>query len=246
MEQDLGLKLYYKSANRILLTEEGRQIYDVASAMYDEANRLASVAERDQVSGMVSITCVSSVFSEVIAPALPAFLARNRGLRISVLSTDSNKSISSHEADIAIRLGRSRSENLVSTRIARIGYSLYSSAGHPISESHLMNDELDWIAYNEEYMDVPEMRWMKRHMKRRIPVLRTTSGAGYAAAIANGIGVGIMPIYRQHKYHPLHPILKSRSVVSREVWVVTLPLHSLGEPARVVLNWIREVMKTLA
>ena len=245
LEKDLDQSLYFKSGNKLVLTEEGAQIYDVASSMHEQVNRLESVGSQKQVSGVVSITCVSSIFSEVLAQALPDLLHRYPGIRISILSTDSNKSISSHEADIGIRLGRSSSENLVSTRVGKIGFSVYSGPGNRVSEAQLLNEELDWIAYNEEFMDVPEMRWMKRHMKRRNPALRTTSGAGYAAAIANNIGVGILPLYRESKFHPLHAVLQSRSVVSREVWLVTLPLHNLGKPTRIVLDWIKNLMANL-
>ncbi len=242
LENDLDVRLYYKSASKLVLTEEGAQIYNVASSMYEQVNRLESVGEQDRVSGVVSITCVSSIFSEVLAQALPHLLSRYPGIRISILSTDSNKSISSHEADIAVRLGRSKSENLVSTRIGRVGFSVYSGPGNRVTESQLFEEELDWVAYNEEFMEVPEMRWMKRHMKRKTPILRTTSGAGYAAAIANNIGVGILPIYRESKFHPIHAVLQSRSVVSRDIWLVTLPLHTLGKPTRIVLDWVKNLL----
>ena len=239
LETALDLRLYYKSGNSISLTEEGAQIYRVASSMGEEASRLAAFTGQSNVTGTVSITCVSSLFSEVLASSLPDLLSRYPGIRINILSTDTNKRISSHEADIGIRLGRSRNDSLVSMRIGEIPYSVYSSPATPLDEDSLFNDELDWIAYNEEFMDTPEMRWMKRHMKRGSPVLRTTSGAGYAAAISAGIGVGILPTYRAGKFHPLHAVLQSRPVISRELWAVTLPFHTLANPTRVVLNWIK-------
>ena len=113
LEKALDLRLYYKSGKTISLTEEGSQIYRIASSMSEEAGRVASVTGDRNVTGMVSITCVSSLFSEVLASSLPDLLNRYPGIRINILSTDTNKRISSHEADIGIRLGRSKNDSLV-------------------------------------------------------------------------------------------------------------------------------------
>ena len=147
LEEQLGVRLLERSTRKLSVTEVGQQVYERARAMVEEANAVEDVAlrMRSDPRGLVRISCPHGL-QEILAPKLPAFLARPPLLRVQVIMTDRRVDLIEEGIDIAIRI-RERLDTHADVQVKKIGSSqrvlvgapaLLAEVGHPTGPADLV------------------------------------------------------------------------------------------------------------
>ena len=118
LEARLGARLLNRSTRQFQLTPEGRTFYESATriiADLEDAERIAGVGE--PAAGRVRINTSASYLNHVLAPALPAFLARYPNVTLDIVQTDAVVDLLAEGVDVAVRAGPLKSSSLVARKL---------------------------------------------------------------------------------------------------------------------------------
>jgi DNA-binding transcriptional LysR family regulator len=238
LEESLGAVLFERGEGRWQLTSVGRHALRRVERIEEDIAGIVRSAEAESqtVSGVVRLTSVAAMNSEYLVYRLPDLYARHPDLVVDLVDSDANLNIARHEADVAIRASRPESGDFVIRRLTVIGFAVYESA-----RPHVVTGRADWVAYNEDLAQLPEMRWLETHMERGARIrLRDSGMRTLCGAVASGIGRGILPCFVGDTHSELRRWTQGDPVLSRDVWLL---IHrEARESARVavVADWLVE------
>jgi DNA-binding transcriptional LysR family regulator len=106
LEDGLGVRLLQRTTRKFVVTEAGERFYQHCQAMLAEARAATEdvAALRGEPSGLVRLSCPVSLAQSLLAPLLPAFLARHPQVQLRVLSSNRRVDVIGEGYDIAIRV----------------------------------------------------------------------------------------------------------------------------------------------
>jgi DNA-binding transcriptional LysR family regulator len=119
LERHLGARLLNRTTRRLSLTEGGQAFYERAVqvlADLEEAEAQASSAAASP-RGTVRLTCSHAMGQQRIAPAIASFVARYPDVRFEVSISDRIVDLVEEGFDLAIRVGRLGTDQLVARRL---------------------------------------------------------------------------------------------------------------------------------
>ncbi|MBI3453059.1 MAG: LysR family transcriptional regulator [Rhodospirillales bacterium] len=197
LESMLGQSIVDRRAGGYAPTAEGARIAVIAGEM--EARALA-IARRASgtgpaIAGTIRLTATEGFASVFLMPRLGAFAARYPGLDIEIIADIRNLSLARRDADLALRLGRPKSEEIVARKLADLGYGFY--AAHAYLERRAPSAALAggdrYIGYDAGTTDLPEARHLAAHAGDARAGLRSNSLLVQVAAARAGLGVALLP-----------------------------------------------------
>lgn len=106
LEEGLGVRLLQRTTRKFVVTEAGDRFYRHCQAMLSEARAATeAVAELGgDATGMVRLSCPVSLTQSLLAPALPAFLARHPRVQLRVFSSNRRVDVIGEGFDVAVRV----------------------------------------------------------------------------------------------------------------------------------------------
>ncbi|MCO7222705.1 LysR family transcriptional regulator [Pleionea sp. CnH1-48] len=129
LESELGLTLFERVGQRLILTDSGSRLLSHARSMNDAANQLSLVAkgQSEQLEGSVAIS-VSELDAVFRLPKMIAKLRQEEpGIEIEVVVTNETSDLKRREADIAIRNFRPTQQDLIAKKLGEESIRLYGS-----------------------------------------------------------------------------------------------------------------------
>lgn len=222
LEAELGLTLFDRTPNGCLLTAAGREMMATAVAVDEEMVGMERrLSGRDlRLHGTVRLATIG-----VMVPWIAAALAELRQIhpliRVEVAISPTSVSLARHEADIALRLSRNPPESLVGRRLATLAYGIYAAADHPAALRR--DDDLaaqDWISYADSRAEVPQAQWVAANVPDDRIVMRANHTGMIVAAVAAGIGLGVLPCYLGDA-DPGLVRLRPLALAGHDLWILT-------------------------
>ncbi|SEF48049.1 LysR family transcriptional regulator [Vibrio hangzhouensis] len=129
-EDELGVVLFERTGNKLLLTETGQVIYEILRPMMGVAME-ASLAAHGNVHTMTGRVVIAASQIDALY-RLPEILKKvselEPGLRVDVEVSNQVSDLLAHEADIAIRSFRPEQNELIARKIKTIPVWLYASS----------------------------------------------------------------------------------------------------------------------
>lgn len=122
LEDSLGVKLLQRTTRRLSLTEAGQEFFERsrdALSQIEEARRAAS-RHQAEPSGTLRATAPMSFGLELIAPALPEFLAKHPKLVVDLAFDDRQRDLVAEGIDVAVRVTQLADSSLVARRLAPV------------------------------------------------------------------------------------------------------------------------------
>jgi LysR family transcriptional regulator, glycine cleavage system transcriptional activator len=117
LEEQLGLSLFQRERNTLLLTEAARDYLDTVRAVLlqlaEATNRTADRARES----VLTLACLNTFAIKCLLPALGEFRAIAPGLSLRIRTVISFENLPRHDYDVAIRYGVGEWPGLVSRRI---------------------------------------------------------------------------------------------------------------------------------
>lgn len=236
LEQDLGSRLFQKEGGRYLPNENAEAVLSVATGLEEQFNLIDQrLGDRDlALSGSLRITSVSTFINGYLLARVSDFKAKYPNIQLELIADSSQLSLGRREADLAIRMGRPETGNLVIRKLVDIAYAVYGQAG--VSE-HQPLKEQSWVCLDEQYADLPEARWVEKYYKNCHIALRTNVGVGSVEAVRQGLGVACLPCYLAN-YYGLVPY--SAPMPMREIWLLQHPGLTSQAKCRAFIDWLIE------
>jgi DNA-binding transcriptional LysR family regulator len=195
LEEGLGVALFLRRRDRWTLTPAGERVLPIAERAEATAADIARAAAVDQATptGRVRLTLLEEVAERVVVPALPGILAALPEVRIDLLCTARRLDLSRGQADLALRLGRPTEPDLVTRRVAVVRERAWASRAW-LDRHHLDPESLHHLDGRDVVLllTTERDRWTEDHGRVRV-ALRATSPSAVWRAVAEGIGVGLIP-----------------------------------------------------
>jgi DNA-binding transcriptional LysR family regulator len=248
LEARLGLRLFQRHSTGLTLTEEGQRLLASAELMEEGAADMLRAGQLDanSLAGTVRIAAPEGLGVCVLAPSLHGLYQRYPLLDIVLEPSVASADLKRGQADIALRLFRPDSADLVSRRLGEMGFGLYASAaylqrnGAPESADSLQRHA--FVAYGDELKDQEENCWLEELMGRGRCLFRSDNTLARLSAVAAGVGIGVMPHLLMATQHNCVRILPQYEAPARTLWLV---VHGdLRHVARVraVMDFIGELI----
>jgi DNA-binding transcriptional LysR family regulator len=129
LEKRLGVTLLARTPDGFATTSAGEAILRQCMAMENAALDLERVAAgRDSLAtGSVRVTTTDALGSELVVPAIAALRHSHPDLQVDLILGVRSLDIARRDADLAVRLARPASSDLVCRKLGDVGFSLYAS-----------------------------------------------------------------------------------------------------------------------
>jgi DNA-binding transcriptional LysR family regulator len=226
LEARIGQQLIHRSPAGIAPTEAGSLLARHAERIAEEiaAARTALDAREEQVSGIVRLATPEAFGLFLVAPAVEQLYRRYPNLQLELMPASRHVSLSRREADMAVVLAQPPRGQLVARRLVDYRLGLYAARDYlartePLAEiAALRGHPLVW--YIDEMIDLPELRFLDQIAGGSSSVFRSSSIAAQQAAVAGGLGYGVLHAFAADGDPRLQRVLADSVEVKRSYWLV--------------------------
>ena len=131
LEQTLNVRLARRTKKGVVLTEQGRQLFDQSRAAIILAEQAVAEVQDDRValSGTVRISLPPDIGVAALAPALIRFKSRHGAVVVDLTLADRRVSLVEEGYDLVVRMGALADSDLMSRKIATLPRTLVASPG---------------------------------------------------------------------------------------------------------------------
>ncbi len=203
LEEQLNTTLFHRHARGLILTEQGELLFDATKSI-NKRLEAASARIRDseeEVFGELKVTTTLAFGTLWLAPRLPKFFERYPEIKIDLMLEERVLDLPMREADVAIRMKEPSQADLIRKRLMGVRMRLFAS-----------QDYLDNAAPLEKVADIHHHRLVcqspnapqvtagailvQHLLSYDIPSMLTVNNYfGVLQAVANHVGVGVLPDY---------------------------------------------------
>lgn len=218
LESALGLKLVERRPRAYFLTPDGERIAALGERMELESFAIerAAAADRAGIAGEVAISAPPAMAAALIAPRLASLREAHPDLHIRLDGDTRNVSLLRRESDIALRLSRPVDADVVTRKLSTVRFSLYAAQDYLAGRE---DEARAYITYDASMDATPQQLWLQAQAGAAPIVLRSNDLAIQAAAIAAGVGIGVLPEFMGAHDNRLVQVPHRGAALTREVWV---------------------------
>lgn len=253
LEQHLGARLLNRTTRRLSLTESGQAYYERSVALLGELAETEALAGQAaiQARGTVRLTCSYNMAEQKVAPAIASFVERQPDVKFEVVVSDRIVDLVEEGFDLAIRVGRVGSEQLVARRLGSMRTVLAAAPAY--LEKHGTPQRPDELAEHNAltYAYAATLRvWRftdatgKTQDVRVSGSLHANSGDALRAAAVAGLGVICEPDFLLAgalARGELVPLLTHYDCGSGDIWAVYPSRRHLSLKVRLFVDHIAKV-----
>ncbi len=228
VEKGLGQRLFERSRTGYRPSELAQQLAAHGEQIEGQLEAARSVLQLqpEQVSGTVRVTTTDTVLHGLVAPALKALQASHPLLGFDLHVGNELASLTRRDADIAVRATKRPPQHLVGKRIGPIRVALYAgkNAGKKNSIKHFDDTvaaQASWIAPDDALPEHPSVVWRKKHFPKVVPRYRVNSILTVAELVAQGLGIGILPVFLAQRRTDLTQLTEVLDECQTELWLLT-------------------------
>jgi DNA-binding transcriptional LysR family regulator len=191
MEARNGARLLQRTTSGYELTALGEAVLGNAERMEAEAIAVERMVQGRDValSGVVRLTTVEVIANLLLPRAVVALQARYPAITLDVLTESRSLNLTKREADIAIRMTRFDSQDLITRRMGTAASALYASPDYLATHGQdLSGDNHAIITVLEDQSHQSEAKWLVEMMPHARVAMRNNSRDGHWRRRAPGWG----------------------------------------------------------
>ncbi len=249
LEVQLGVCVFQRHSGGLTLTEEGRRLLEVATAMETQAaNALRCVQTNQEIpSGMVRIAAPEGMGVLLLAPALPRLHQDYPELEIVIEPSSAYADLKRGQADVALRFSRPVEADMVSRQVCEVGFGLYAAQdylnrnGVPTTVEELRGHHV--IAYGEALKEQPENLWLMEKAGGAVCRVRSDNTLARLMALMSGNGIGVMPHLLMHGQPGCVRVLPSQEAPGHMLWLAVHGDLRHVPRVRVVMDFMYELLQ---
>ena len=252
LESSLSVKLLNRSTRRLSLTEAGAIFYEHCARIVQEAVLAEQRLTRTQSepAGVLRVTAVPAFAVRHVLPALTDFYQRYPKIRVNLSCTNRAADLGDERFDLGIRVSFKPPPNLVARKLAVNRAVLCASADY--LERHGTPRRIEDLREHECVLFpalAPKGVWTLQRNGRKYSVrvgsvLETDEMDAVGAAVAAGLGIGILPAYMVGdalQRGQLVPLLRQYQVLPQSaIYLVYLPNRTLPSRVRALIDFLVE------
>ena len=203
LENELGVRLFYRTTRSIGLTEEGAIFYErckhILDDIYDAQAMISSTRSRPK--GRLRVSMPQIFGHNLLMPLLPEFLKVYPEIELDIDFEDRVIDIIGEGIDIAVRSGELRDTRLIGHRLGEQHFVVCGSKSY-LEKQGTLQDPTDLVKYNCIHFKYPSngllAQWSfsapNTHLSLPRNLIFNNTDAGLRAAI-DGLGIAHLPVY---------------------------------------------------
>ncbi|WOE42949.1 LysR family transcriptional regulator [Acinetobacter chinensis] len=145
LENQLKLRLFYRTTRRLSLTEEARVLIEQGRPLLDGFHALTENLQQNHpiLSGTINMTASATFGAHILVQIIADFLKLHPELKINLDMNDQNVDLVAHGLDLAIRIGKLKDSSLIARplcinrRLLCASPEYLQKYGHPASLQNL-------------------------------------------------------------------------------------------------------------
>lgn len=195
LEEALATPLFDRMPEGLRATLAAERLLPAAEETEAGMLRFATAVDglERKVEGVVRLATFPGLADNFLPPIFARLLAAHPGLRLEVDVGAAVADLGRREADLALRSVRPQSGDLVMTKLLSSRWLLMAAPERARKIGKLAAwDDVPWIEWGADLAHIPSSRWLSTHAPTVRPVLRTSAGGAFVAAIEHDVGVGLM------------------------------------------------------
>lgn len=226
LERGLAQPLFERSRRGYRALELARalaaQAEQVEAAL--EAARTAAQAEPGEAAGTVRLTTTDTLLHGLLAPALASLHRSQPRLQFELHTGNELASLTRRDADIALRATSRPPAHLVGRRVGPLRVAVYAARTLGVKT---WSDDLalrtPWVAPDDGLPEHPSVRWRQKHFPTLQPAFRTGSVQSVAELVAQGLGLGVLPLFLAEPRRELRRLTEPLDEAESDLWLLTHP-----------------------
>ena len=252
LEDALDARLFERLRSGYALTQAGTRLLQ---SLEPVDNSLSSL-QRDfraaggELRGLVRLSASHVIAGDLLAPALPQFLAVHPDIALDVIADPSLTGPGAaprvmnalRDVDLALRLARPTQGDMLVRKLCDVAYGLYATQDYldafgPVPASGDLSGHRI-IGFSEEERPLGPVWFLSRAEKQGQVVMRSSSAAARCGALGGGTALAALPCFQADKTAGLVRLLGPELVGNLELWLLTrADLARLGH-VRAVMDFL--------
>ncbi len=243
LERQVGGAIFDRKASGWEPTEIGRQIIRLAQKIENEAaeTELRLLGRNARFSAPVRISASDGFAEAYLAPVLAGFARAEKTPPIELIVDNQFANLGRREADIAVRPSEKPGEGLVGRRAGKLAHALYCAA--PLLKRHGMPASLAELCrfkacvLSESFEHHTAAQWWRNGLKKEVGVsFIANTEMSLAAAVAAGMGVGVLPCFLGDGLKGVKRIKAISVGPPVDIWLVTHPALRQNQVIRALIR----------
>jgi DNA-binding transcriptional LysR family regulator len=194
----LGRRLFESLPSGYRLTGAGQDLLPQAERVEQEIAAFERhLRATEELRGTIRVTCPEADFDRLLAPVLERFRAGHPGIAIEFVVSDRPLDLAKGEADVALRGGAVRDQNLIGLKLADVPWFVFGSHsymarnGAPAGTAELNHHAI--IVYVGAIAELKPAQWLRATAPHARIAGSSGSVLGALAAAKAGSGLAILP-----------------------------------------------------
>ncbi|WP_054143389.1 LysR family transcriptional regulator [Bosea sp. AAP35] len=251
LEDQLGLKLFNRMPDGIVLTTLGERIFEVVAEMRSPLQNLKALIEDERAgASSVSVTVTQGMGVGWLIPRWNQFQAAHPNIQLDLRLSMDFADVLRFGCQMAIQLRRPENADVVAYRLGRMHFHLFASPsyierfGKPHDwgdiARHAFVDQVDSGVPSGQVEDI-----LKGSQVASRIVARVNNSSANLAAIEAGLGIGVLPTYTIAFFgSEIEPIDIGLRTCHLDIWLTFRPEVRASSSASHVIDWIKSIYDT--
>lgn len=225
LEEELGLRLFDRTPDGLVLTASGTEIFNNAEAMNASADQIALIASgrSQEIRGSVRITASDTVARFSLPPIFAALRRAEPSIAIELVASNDTNNLLKREADIAIRMYRPTQNDVITRKVGELQVGFFATKayldqrGRPRTPQDLKAHDL--IGLDRSDILIQGFRRQGVDMDREDFSFRTDAMFINLELILSGLGIGLLHADLAEEIDELEPVLERTEIAPLEFWL---------------------------
>jgi DNA-binding transcriptional LysR family regulator len=219
-EDALGHKLFQRTNDGFILTDEGRLVLPHAERIEEEVDGFQRQlsGQGHQLDGTLRISCSDWFGIHILSPMLAIFHESYPNVVVEVLTDARLLNLSRREADLVFRMMPFTEPEVVSRKLMRVEYGVYTAI-HGIQPKAGDGAGAGLVIMDEAFGGMPDVAWLKRQFPNATVSMRSNNRDVQAALCAGGTGLAVVPRLLGDTFPGLRRVELPEPPPFREQWI---------------------------
>lgn len=222
MEERLGTLVFRRDNTGVTLTPAGREATTLAVEFEEQIARLETrIGNEDtEAAGSIRLATVDTLIAGPLMPLIARFQHDHPAIRLDLRSGINMADLRQREVDAALRAGGEPPESLIGRKLCRIAVAVYGAKPGGAVRAEQFGDQA-WVAPDDQLGHLASVRWLKDSGHWPRVTLQANSLHTLALAVANGLGLGVLPCYLADGDARLKRLTPPIDELASDLWFLT-------------------------
>ena len=194
LEDAVGQKLFQRTRDGFVLTDEGAAVLSHAEQIEEEALAFERRLRGDDqgLDGTLRLSCSDWFGLHVLTPIIAEFAQLQPRVVVELLTDARLYSLARREADLVFRIQPFDEPDVVARRLTHIGYAAYLKKGSARPEAG-DGAGTNLITMDTAFGGMPDVAWLSRVLPNARIAMRSNNREVQARLCALGRGIAVLP-----------------------------------------------------